>query len=155
MVHGYGPIPAAVARHMIQTAATDTRSAATLRRLYRHPTSGQLVAMESRARRFPTTLATFIRLRDQTCRTPYCDAPIRHLDHAQPHHQGGPTTATNGLGECEACNYTKETPGWQVTTTCDDNDVHQAEFTTPTRRRYRSWAQPVLGQPDIDIIDVS
>ena len=27
------------------------------------------------------------------CRTPYCDAPIRHTDHATPHARGGPTTA--------------------------------------------------------------
>ncbi|GFG50422.1 HNH endonuclease [Mycolicibacterium agri] len=95
---GYGPIPAAIARHLIADAATDTRSKATLRRLYRRP--GGLIAMETRARHFPRGLATFIALRDHTCRTPYCDAPIRHTDHAQPHHRGGPTSAHNGLGAC-------------------------------------------------------
>ena len=35
---------------------------------------------------FPRGLSGFIRLRDQTYRTPYCDAPIRHRDRAQPHH---------------------------------------------------------------------
>jgi hypothetical protein len=59
----------------------DERSRATLRRLYRHPKSGALVAMESRSRCFPKGLVRFIGLRDQTCRTPYCDAPIRHCDH--------------------------------------------------------------------------
>ncbi|BBY08363.1 hypothetical protein MNVI_36810 [Mycobacterium noviomagense] len=98
VIDGYGPVPAAVARDLISGAATDARSRATLRRLYRHPRSGALVAMESRARRFPKGLATFIGLRDQRCRTPYCDAPIRHRDHAQPHHRGGPTMAANGLG---------------------------------------------------------
>lgn len=75
---GYGPIPAAVARHLIAGAVGDERSTATLLRLYRHPRSGGRVAMESRARRFPKGLATFIALRDDSCRTPYCDAPIRH-----------------------------------------------------------------------------
>jgi len=51
-VGGYGPIPAAVARAMVASAATDRRSRATLRRLYAHPKTGALVAMESRARRF-------------------------------------------------------------------------------------------------------
>src|SRR3954464_7155500 len=101
MMEGYGPVPAAVARRLVERAVADKRSRCTLRRLYRHPKSGQLVAMESRSRFFPRGLARFIHLRDRTCRTPYCDAPIRHRDHAQPHHRGGPTTAENGLGEGE------------------------------------------------------
>ena len=32
------------------------------------------------------------------CRTPYCDAPIRHRDHARPWARGGTTSAGNGLG---------------------------------------------------------
>jgi len=112
---GYGPIPASVAQRLVKDAVVDDRSLATLRRLYRHPTTGALVAMESRSRFFPKGLAGFIGLRDRTCRTPYCDAPIRHRDHATPRNRGGPTSATNGLGECERCNYVKEAPGWRVT----------------------------------------
>src|SRR5262249_2660350 len=80
-ISAHGPIPAAVAREMVSAAAADRRSRATLRRLYAHPRTGALVAMESRARLFPRGLAAFIELRDQRCRTPYCDAPIRHRDH--------------------------------------------------------------------------
>ncbi|BBZ48948.1 DUF222 domain-containing protein [Mycobacterium heidelbergense] len=141
-IRGYGPIPAAVARAMVATAVTDQRSRATLRRLYTHPQAGALVAMESRARLFPRGLANFIESRDQRCRTPYCDAPIRHRDHAQPWAQGGATTADNGLGLCERCNYTKETTGWRVTTGVDDTHTHTAEFTTPTGTTYRSAAPP-------------
>jgi Domain of unknown function (DUF222)/HNH endonuclease len=139
---GYGPIPAAVARAMVSNTLADRRSRATLRRLYAHPRSGALVAMESRARLFPRGLAAFIGLRDQRCRTPYCDAPIRHRDHAQPWAEGGPTTAGNGLGACERCNYTKEVAGWRVSTSVDENHTHTAEFTTPTGRTYRSTAPP-------------
>ena len=141
-IDGYGPIPAAVARGLVFGAVTDQRARATLRRLYAHPRSGALVAMESRARLFPRGLAAFIGLRDQRCRTPYCDAPIRHRDHAQPWAHGGPTTATNALGSCECCNYTKEADGWRVSTTVDENHTHTAEFTTPTGHRYRSGAPP-------------
>src|SRR4051812_11806850 len=151
LVDGYGPIPAAVALRLVQCAASDQRSTATLRRLYRQPKSGALVAMESRSRCFPKGLAMFIGLRDQTCRTPYCDAPIRHRDHARPRHRGGPTTAENGLGECERCNYAKEAPGWHVTAGTDHNGVHTAEFSTPTRHRYRSTAPPLPSLPDIDM----
>ncbi|WP_019970001.1 DUF222 domain-containing protein [Mycobacterium sp. 141] len=148
VVEGYGPVPAAVARSLVSDAVADERSRATLRRLYRHPKSGALVAMESRSRLFPKSLAKFIGLRDQTCRTPYCDAPIRHRDHAQPHADGGPTSALNGLGECERCNYVKESPGWNVTTD-DENGVHAAEFVTPTGARYRSTAPPPPGPVEV------
>ncbi|MDQ0674303.1 hypothetical protein QFZ36_001864 [Pseudarthrobacter siccitolerans] len=46
-----------------------------LRRLYTAPASGELVGMDSKARLFPPGLRRFIQVRDDTCRTPYCDAP--------------------------------------------------------------------------------
>ncbi|WP_422749999.1 HNH endonuclease [Mycobacterium sp. WMMD1722] len=136
-MQGYGPIPAGTARRLIKEAAEGGR--ASLRRLYAQPTSGALVAMESRARIFPKGLSTFIDLRDQRCRTPYCDAPIRHHDHATPYAKGGKTTLLNGLGECERCNYHKEAPGWEVNTVEVDG-VHIAAFTTPTGQRHISTA---------------
>jgi HNH endonuclease len=146
-VCGYGPIPAPVARGLVSAAVTDNRSRAMLRRLYAHPRSGALVAMESRARLFPRGLAAFIGLRDQRCRTPYCDAPIRHRDHAEPWDAGGATNATNGLGLCERCNYAKQAAGWQVEPNIDETHRHAAEFTTPTRAQYRSTAPPLPGGP--------
>lgn len=142
---GYGPIPAAVARHLIKTAATDAGAGASLRRLYRHPASGALVAMESRARMFPKGLAAFIALRDNTCRTPYCDAPIRHTDHVQRAASDGVTSAANGQGLCEACNYTKEAHGWHVTATLGGDGTHTCHITTPTGHRHRSKAPPLPG----------
>lgn len=81
-VQGHRPIPASVARDLIK----DSNGGAGfwLRRLYARPSDGQLVAMESKARFFPTKLAELIALRDQRCRTLYCDAPIRHTDHIRP-----------------------------------------------------------------------
>src|SRR5271155_1343825 len=146
-VFGYGPIPAAVARGVISSAGGDERSWATLRRLYAHPTSGGLVAMESRSRLFPRGLAAFIALRDQRCRTPYCDAPIRHRDHAQPWAAGGATNASNGLGLCERCNYVKDVAGWHVQPSVDETYRHTAEFTIPTGAQYRSGAPPLPRGP--------
>jgi len=153
VLDGYGPIPASVAQGLVRDAVVDERSLATLRRLYRDPRSGSLVGMESRSRFFPKGLAGFIGVRDRTCRTPYCDAPIRHRDHATPRNRGGPTSAVNGLGECERCNYTKEAPGWRVTAG-DVNGVHTAEFVTPTGARYRSTAPPLPGAPMIAVSEV-
>ena len=153
VVEGYGPIPAGVARSLVDAAVTDERSRATLRRLYRHPKSGALVAMESQSRCFPRGLAKFIGLRDLSCRTPYCDAPIRHRDHAQPRNRGGPTSARNGLGMCERCNYVKEASGWHVCAG-DENGVHTAEFTTPTGMRHHSTAPPPPGPPPIAVSEI-
>ncbi len=154
-ISGYGPIPAEVARKLVSAAATDSKSRATLRRLYTHPRSGALVAMESRARSFPTGLATFIGLRDERCRTPYCDAPIRHRDHATPRARGGPTTADNGLGLCERCNYVKEAAGWQVHTQVDETGRHTAEYITPTGGHHRSTAPPPGPRLVISELEVS
>jgi hypothetical protein len=154
LIEGYGPIPAAVARGLVDAAVTDERSRATLRRLYRRPTGAALVALESRSRCFPRGLADFIGLRDQRCRMPYCDAPIRHRDHAQPHRRGGPTTAANGQGTCAHCNYVKETPGWQVSTRTDDNGNHTTDFVTPTGTCYHSTAPPLPGELHITISEI-
>ena len=153
-IAGYGPIPAALALRLVEGAVADERSEATLRRLYRHPDSGALVAMGSKSRRFPKGLAHFIKIRDDTCRTPYCDAPIRHIDHADPHVRGGPTDGVNGRGSCEACNYAKQAPGWRVVTWCNDDGTHVAEFTTPTGARHQSKAPPLLGDAPATVSDV-
>ncbi len=99
--------------------------------------------MDSRARLFPPGLRRFIQARDDTCRTPYCDAPIRHFDHIIPWHHGGPTTRANGAGLCEACNHTKETPGWTVRPR--PGPRHTIEITTPTGHTYHSTAPPLPG----------
>ena len=147
VVAGYGPVPSAVAQQWICDAMADERSLAALRRLYAAPASGALTAMESRARIFPAGLAEFIGLRDQRCRTPYCNAPVRHRDHAEPHRRGGPTSAGNGLGLCEACNYLKEDPGWSVSASIGESGRHTALFTTPTGATYSSTAPPAPGTP--------
>lgn len=147
VIAGYGPVPSAIAQSLIAAAVADPSSSARLRRLYAKPAGGALVAMESRSRLFPKGLAEFIALRDQRCRTPYCDAPVRHSDHATPARRGGPTSALNGLGLCERCNYTKESPGWTVSTGIDENGIHTAEFVTPTGAHHHSTAPPAPGTP--------
>lgn len=104
---------------------------------------------------FPRGLAGLIGLRDQCCRTPYCDAPIRHRDHALPHHRGGATSVENGLGSCERCNYVKEVTGWQVSTGVDETNRHTAEFITPTGAHYHSAAPPLLtGPPRAELSEI-
>ena len=147
---GYGVVPAGWAREILladNAGGTDQDQSmnAWLRRLYTAPGTGNLVAMDSRARLFPPGLRRFVRVRDATCRTPFCDAPIRHLDHILPWHSGGTTDQINGAGLCEACNHTKETPGWSAHPR--PGPRHTFLLTTPTGHSYLSTAPPLPGAP--------
>ncbi len=113
-IPGYGPLPAGTARDLLKHADEDAK--AWLRRLYTHHKTGALTQVESQRRVFPRGMRRFITTRDATCRTPWCDAPIRHIDHIHDHAQGGTTSLSNGQGLCERCNYLKQTPGWTTET---------------------------------------
>ncbi|GAA1314394.1 MAG: DUF222 domain-containing protein [Brachybacterium tyrofermentans] len=116
-IEGYGPVPSESLREELRAALSSKKNVmdealgedgpavrAELRRLYTHPTTGELVAMESTARAFPPALARFILWRDVTCRGPFCDAPIRQTDHIKPYSEGGHTCLDNGDGDCVFCN---------------------------------------------------
>ncbi|EMY36226.1 HNH nuclease, partial [Arthrobacter crystallopoietes BAB-32] len=116
-----------------------------VRRLFTAPGTGQLVGMDSRARLMPAGLRRFIQARDAICRTPWCDAPIRHFDHIIAFNDGGDTSAANGEGYCENCNLTKEANGWQAREIPAGR--HTVEITTPTGHTYTSTAPALPGTP--------
>ncbi len=130
---GYGPIPGDLARDLAAGATW-------LRRLYADAQTGALVAMESTRRLVPDSMARFLRFRDRTCRTPWCDAPVRHSDHVEAVVEGGPTTVLNTQGLCQACNHAKQAGGW--TARPRPGPHHTVETTTPTGHSYRSTAPP-------------
>ena len=142
-LRGYGTVPAGWVRDLI--AGLPPKAKAWVRRLYRHPLTGQLVALDSKRRTFKHGIRQFTVLRDQLCRTPWCDAPIRHVDHPFPVAEGGETSNENSQGLCEACNYAKEAPGW--TARPMPGPVHTVVTTTPTGHVYHSTAPPLPGQP--------
>jgi hypothetical protein len=90
-----------------------TSAAMRLRRLYTHPATGTMVGMDSTRRVFEGGLRRFLFTRDGICRTPWCDAPIQHVDHVVDHAAGGAPSADNGQGYCVRCNLTKQHPGWR------------------------------------------
>ncbi|WP_209021754.1 HNH endonuclease signature motif containing protein [Nocardioides sp. 503] len=138
-VEGYGPVPAPWARAFVVGAMCATR--AWIRRLYVAPTTGQLVAMDSRARCAPAGLADFVATRDQgICRIPWCGAPIRQTDHVTAWADGGKTTGANTQGLCERHNLAKEALGWSAIAILDPDGTHTVETTTPTGHRHRSRA---------------
>ncbi len=136
-VEHYGPVPGNLLREWIAENA-EAGVDQWVRRLYVTPETGELVGMDSKARRFEGKLAEFLRLRDQLCSTQYCDAPIRHLDHVKDHAKGGKTSAHNGQGTCEACNYAKQAHGWSARPR--PGPRHTVETTTPTGHTYSSTA---------------
>lgn len=154
-VTGHGAVPAAHARAhllaLLDAEETDGSSGAGtwLRRLWTGPDGRDLVAMTSRQRVHAGGLRRLIELRDQTCRIPWCDAPITQIDHARPAARGGPTTAGNGLGVCQRHNLDKEAPGFTVRVDGTGLDPgggpHAITLTTPTGRTAQSHAPPVLG----------
>lgn len=138
---GRGPLPAKTTRNFLTACKAKTF----IRRMFTSPETGQLVGMDSHRRTFSGLLRRMIVFRDDVCRTPWCDAPIKHADHATPAAEGGNTEWSNASGLCEACNYAKEHPGWTHSATADGLRV-----TTPTGEEYDSATPPFvtkLGRP--------
>jgi hypothetical protein len=138
LIPGVGPIPAALARRLLSDSATGAGQV-WVRRLYADPDTGALVAIDPRRRTLPPALRTLLIARDQWCRTPWCGAPIRHVDHVTDHAAGGPTSLANSQGLCERCNHIKQTPGWTAR-----SGPTQVTTTTPTGHRYQSPTPPPL-----------
>ncbi|WP_344032624.1 HNH endonuclease, partial [Paeniglutamicibacter psychrophenolicus] len=80
------------------------------------------------------------------CRTPWCNAPIKHFDHVVQHSRGGPTSEVNSAGRCASCNQTKEQAGWEERVV-DSGGRHTIEITTPVGATYTSTAPPLPGTP--------
>ena len=139
---GYGPIPAGLADDILR----HTGDRVWWRRLFTAPTTDGgrvIVGGDPTVRRFTGWLAKLLRLRDGgTCREPFCDAPIRHLDHITPRSEGGPTTYAKGRGLCERHNYTRQLPGWTIETLAHrpDGIPYLIATTTPTGHTYLSRA---------------
>jgi hypothetical protein len=128
---GYGPLPASLVRNLVR----DSEAEVWLRRLYAE--GGRLVGLESSRRIFPEGLRRQVVARDRVCRTPWCDAAVRHIDHAVPAEAGGSTSESNGQGLCEACNLAKQATGWRARPG-PAGAGQLVDTTTPTGHRYVS-----------------
>lgn len=121
-IPGHGPVP-------LDILATGT-GRRTLRRLLTR--AGIVIGGDSRQRLFTGLLATLIRARDgHRCSEPYCDAPIRHIDHIHRAADDGETEFDNGRGVCELHNHLREAPGWNV-----EMAPGGVRTTTPTGHTY-------------------
>jgi 5-methylcytosine-specific restriction endonuclease McrA len=166
VVPGYGPVPAPWARDLLRgNGGSETmrrpsqpsqpsqpsepaEAEVFVRRLFTHPHTGELVAMESRSKTFPPGLRDQLITRDQVCRTPWCDALVRHADHATGVAEGGATDRDNGQGLCEGCNYAKTAPGWRAGPAPGSSlGCHLIQTRTPSGHFYESRPPPLPGAP--------
>lgn len=139
---GFGPLPAGAAR----TFVAENEATVFLRRLYTRPDDGQLVRMDSRRREFSGLLRRMIVIRDDVCRSPWCDAQIKHADHATAFAAGGDTDWDNASDLCAACNFAKELNGWKHVSSPEKLIVK-----TPTGHRYETRTKPIdsrVGEAD-------
>jgi hypothetical protein len=143
-IEGFGPVPYDHVREAmlraVQQGEEDTDLALTIRQLYADLDDGDLVAVEARSRAFPASLKRFLMLAHQSCRAPYCDAPIRQMDHIVPWSQGGPTSLDNGNGLCGGDNQ-KESSGETVRVVRDEDGTRRTvEWTTRSGQKARRGA---------------
>jgi hypothetical protein len=130
VVPGHGPIPAAF-------LSADGEK--TWRRIVTR--DGIVIGGDSRSRTFTGTLADLIKMRDGgRCTEPFCDAPIRHIDHIHRWSDGGKTEFGNGRGLCAFHNLVRELRGWRAT-----RHGPTTVTTTPTGHTYSSSAERHAG----------
>lgn len=166
------PVPAEIARRLALAAPDETGPAdqkvsadpaRSIRRLYTDPISGRLRGADASRRRFTGDERRFVEIADQHCRTPFCDAPARHIDHVLRYADGGETVVANGVARCESCNYLMELPGWsgslEDAAPCgsdppipppDRAPSRTYEITTPMGRSYASTAPALRRAQDPD-----
>jgi hypothetical protein len=122
-VPGHGPIPAAF---------LSAEGRMTWRRIVTQ--DGIVIGGDSRSRTFTGVLADLIKLRDGgRCTEPFCDAPIRHIDHIQRWSEGGKTEFDNGRGLCAFHNRVRELGDWRAL-----RRGNTTFTTTPTGHTYTS-----------------
>ena len=146
VVGGFGAVPAGWALDLL-ARTVDADVQVFIRRILTDPVDGTVVAIDSRRRLFDGTARRFLDARDQTCRMPACDAPIRHHDHIVRHTNGGLTSPDNGQGTCVAWNLVKDNPNWAVRPlpASHPNKAPAVQVITPTGHSYISRPPPALG----------
>jgi hypothetical protein len=137
---GYGAIPADLARELSE------ESQAWVRRLLTDPIDTSVITADTGRRRFDGAVRRLVKVRDRRCRHPYCNAPIRDVDHREEWSDGGRTTASNGDSYCKRCHRIKDHAAVTVVTTDPElHDAYRIEWRTPSGSGHRSLAPPALG----------
>jgi hypothetical protein len=133
-LRGYGPIDPDVVTRL--AAGEDT----ILRRLVTDPIDDHLLTIDSKQRFFRGELRDLLFTAHARCSAPGCDRPSKEAEHVIRFADGGPTTAANGVGECQAHNLARERPGFDL-----KPGPAGPVWQTPSGRTYPTKRPPVLG----------
>jgi len=134
LLRGYGPIDPDVVATL--AAGPDTM----LRRLVTDPIDDHLLTIDSKQRFFRGELRDLLFTAHPRCSAPGCDRPSKQAEHVIRYADGGPTTAANGIGECQAHNLARERAGFDLTPGPTGPVWH-----TPSGGADPTKRQPVLG----------
>jgi hypothetical protein len=135
---GYGPVPAAVARELIRTAASFTR-------VLTDPETGAVVSVGRTHRVPPPQMRLHLQLRDQTCRFAGCTRPAAtsEADHTLEWRNGGETSLENLVSLCTSHHHIRHGDQWTYVRHDDGTIV----WTSPTGRRISNRPPALPGRP--------
>ncbi|QHF25525.1 DUF222 domain-containing protein [Rathayibacter sp. VKM Ac-2804] len=136
---GYGPVPAAIARELIRTAASFTR-------VLTDSDTGAVVSVGRTWRVPPAQMRLHLQLRDQTCRFPGCTrtASTSEADHTLEWRNGGETSLENLVMLCTSHHHVRHGEQWSYDRVDDHGTL---EWTSPTGRRISDRPPPLPGRP--------
>ncbi|GAA1728080.1 HNH endonuclease signature motif containing protein [Brachybacterium phenoliresistens] len=128
-----GPENSRMTTRQREAAAAHAVACAELRRIWEHPASTEIMAIEKTSRAFRATLRDLIITRDHISREPYSNATTREIDHIDRHSDGGRTALDNGQGLDTRANHAKEEGRWTT--------IRHGDPTTPTGTTVE-WTNP-------------
>jgi hypothetical protein len=135
---GYGPVPADVARELVDGDASFTR-------VLTDPGAGTVLSVGRTLRIPPPRMRLHLQLRDQTCRFPGCTRPASgsEADHTVEWSRGGETALDNLASLCVAHHHVRHGDRWTYVLHPDGTAV----WTTPTGRRVTTRPSALPGAP--------
>jgi hypothetical protein len=136
-LEGYGPIDPATARRLAADAPG-------FYRVLTDPVRGTVLDVERKQYRPPADLRRWLRLRDVTCRFPFCGKHASHadIDHTVSWAQYGKTKDSNLAHFCRGDHMVKHGTSWQVV-----QDVGGVlHWTSPSGRCYTTVPETPVGQ---------
>ncbi|HEY9355080.1 MAG TPA: DUF222 domain-containing protein [Arthrobacter sp.] len=136
---GYGPIPASMARKLVEDGASS------FHRVLTDPRDGAPLEIGRTSYRIPAAMRQWLRLRDGKCSFPGCSNQSldNEADHILAWADGGTTGITNLGQPCPKHHRLKHSTAWTPTEAGKDQPPG---WTSPTGRHYRSehqdWEPP-------------
>lgn len=140
-LEGYGPIDPVTARRLVANAPG-------FYRVLTDPVTGTVLDVERKQYRPPAALRRWLRLRDVTCRFPFCGNHASHadIDHTVSWAQYGKTTSSNLAHFCRRDHVVKHGTSWQV----DQDPGGVLHWTSPSGRCYTTVPETPVGRRAVE-----